>query len=469
LHIGHIRYFEAARQFGDRLFVTVSPDRFVDKGPNRPAFTERLRAEALAALDMVDAVAVNEWPTAVELLRLLRPDVYVKGSDFKSAEADPTGKLQQEAEACRELGIELRFTEEIVFSSTSLINRFLADYPEELREFLALFRRRHTLSEVLAVLEAMSKLRVLLVGDTILDDYCYCSVLGLSSKYPAITVKRGATDTFPGGILAIANHVAQFTARVDLLTVLGKPETAWAEASLAPAVRPHFFFSASETMRKLRYFEAPSFAKLLEVYNTDETAVPPEEEEAYLGRLEPLAAENDFILAADFGHGAITPRLRRFLCDEARFLAVNTQCNAGNNMMNTISQYDRADYVSITEGELRRDRHDRRSHLRALTVEAARRLRARYFVTTRGRHGLCVGQPDGWFIESPALTIKTTDTVGAGDAVLSLGALAAYVGAPVELVALFGNAAGALAAQTIGNSAPVTRPAFEKFITSLLK
>ena len=63
LHIGHIRYLEAARRFGDELFVTISPDRYVDKGPNRPAFPERLRAEALAALGAVRAVAVNEWPT----------------------------------------------------------------------------------------------------------------------------------------------------------------------------------------------------------------------------------------------------------------------------------------------------------------------------------------------------------------------------------------------------------------------
>ena len=79
LHIGHIKHLEAARKLGDVLVVTVTPDRFVNKGPHRPAFPERLRAEALASLVCVDFVAINEWPTAVETIQRLRPNLYVKG------------------------------------------------------------------------------------------------------------------------------------------------------------------------------------------------------------------------------------------------------------------------------------------------------------------------------------------------------------------------------------------------------
>ena len=96
LHIGHIRYFEQARSMGDVLVVTVTPDCHVDKGPHRPAFTETLRAEAVASLNCVDLVAINRWPTAEETLRLLRPDVYVKGSEFKNPDWDMTGKMAQE-------------------------------------------------------------------------------------------------------------------------------------------------------------------------------------------------------------------------------------------------------------------------------------------------------------------------------------------------------------------------------------
>ena len=117
LHIGHIRYLRQAKRMGDVLIVTVTPDRYVDKGPQRPAFSEALRAEALASLDSVDFVAINRWPTAEETLRILKPHVYVKGSDFQSAESDITGKLTKEAQVVQDIGAELAFSRDIVFRS----------------------------------------------------------------------------------------------------------------------------------------------------------------------------------------------------------------------------------------------------------------------------------------------------------------------------------------------------------------
>ncbi len=122
MHPGHIKYFQAARGMGDVLVVTVSPDRFVDKGPGRPVYNEVLRAECIAALECVDRVAVNRWPTAEKTLRLLRPDIYVKGQEFENLE-DKTGKIQRESDVVREIGAEMRFTHEIVFSSTQLLNQ----------------------------------------------------------------------------------------------------------------------------------------------------------------------------------------------------------------------------------------------------------------------------------------------------------------------------------------------------------
>lgn len=130
MHPGHIKYFQAARRMGDALVVTLSPDRFVDKGPGRPVYSETLRAESIAALECVDFVAVNQWPTAVETLRLVRPDVYVKGQEFEKLE-DKTGKLQQEHAVATELGVEFAFTHEIVFSSTRLLNEHFRITPKD--------------------------------------------------------------------------------------------------------------------------------------------------------------------------------------------------------------------------------------------------------------------------------------------------------------------------------------------------
>lgn len=122
MHIGHIKYFQASKKMGDVLIVTLTPDIFVDKGPDRPVFNQDLRTESIAALECVDYVAINKWPTAEDTLRLLRPDIYVKGQEFENLE-DKTGKIQKENKIVKEIGAQLRFTNEIVFSSTKLINK----------------------------------------------------------------------------------------------------------------------------------------------------------------------------------------------------------------------------------------------------------------------------------------------------------------------------------------------------------
>jgi len=131
MHPGHIKYFQAAREMGNVLIVTVTPDIYVDKGPGRPVFGENMRAECIAALECVDYIAINKWPTAEETLRLLKPDIYVKGQEFENLE-DKTGKIQKEVKVLEEIGAEMRFTHEIVFSSTQLLNRyFLSNYQGE--------------------------------------------------------------------------------------------------------------------------------------------------------------------------------------------------------------------------------------------------------------------------------------------------------------------------------------------------
>ena len=74
-------------------------------------------------MECVDYVAINKWPTAEETLRLLRPHIYVKGQEFEKLE-DKTGKLQREYMVIQEIGTELRFTHEIVFSSTELLRNY---------------------------------------------------------------------------------------------------------------------------------------------------------------------------------------------------------------------------------------------------------------------------------------------------------------------------------------------------------
>jgi D-beta-D-heptose 7-phosphate kinase/D-beta-D-heptose 1-phosphate adenosyltransferase len=84
LHLGHVRYLKEARALGDYLVVGLNSDQSVKglKGPTRPVQSEDARAEILAALSCVDAVAIFSEPTAENLIREVKPDIYVKGGDY---------------------------------------------------------------------------------------------------------------------------------------------------------------------------------------------------------------------------------------------------------------------------------------------------------------------------------------------------------------------------------------------------
>lgn len=84
LHVGHVRYLEAARQEADRLLVAVNDDASVRglKGPDRPVMPGVARAEVVAALRAVDYVVIFPEPTVTPLLELLKPDVHCKGTDY---------------------------------------------------------------------------------------------------------------------------------------------------------------------------------------------------------------------------------------------------------------------------------------------------------------------------------------------------------------------------------------------------
>lgn len=99
LHVGHVRYLEAARALGDLLIVGVNGDAQVRalKGEGRPFVPERERAEVIAALRSVDLVTIFHEPTVEALLLAVRPDIHAKGTDY-------TEETVPEREAVRSYG-----------------------------------------------------------------------------------------------------------------------------------------------------------------------------------------------------------------------------------------------------------------------------------------------------------------------------------------------------------------------------
>jgi rfaE bifunctional protein nucleotidyltransferase chain/domain len=471
MHPGHVRHLSQARTFGDVLVVTLTPDRYVNKGANRPAFPEALRAEVLAALADVDYVAINRWPTAVETIHLLRPHAFVKGSEFRDLN-DVIGHVSREAEAIRSVGGEVVFTEDITFSSSGLINRYLSQFPDEVRDYLGDFSRRYHVEAVLRPLRAVAGKKVLVVGETIIDEYAYCEVIGKSGKEPILASRYFSSDQFGGGVLACANHLAGFCDRVDVLTFLGEgaDREAFVRQALRPNVSPMLLYKkGSPTIVKKRFVERYLTQKLFEVYHMNDEPLGPKEDTEFCALLEEMLPEYDLIVVADYGHGMLSSRAVEVLCARSPFLAVNTQSNAGNHGFNMISKYPRADYVCLAQREFALEMRTQRLTPEEMVQSVARKLSCRRVMITLGKYGSLYYTADEGFRRVPAFVNHVVDRVGAGDAVLCVTALAVAAGAPAEVIAFLANVTGAEAVAILGNQRSIERVPLFRYVECLLK
>jgi rfaE bifunctional protein nucleotidyltransferase chain/domain len=472
IHIGHIRHLETARAMGDVLVVTLTSDQHVNKGPHRPAFSQDLRAEALAALDAVDYVAINRWPMSIETIRLLRPDIYVKGSDYKLPEEDITGGIALEIDAVRAVGGRVCYTDDTVFSSSKLLNRFLSSWSPEVDQYLAGCREQFSAAEVVSWLDRAYKLKPLVVGESIIDEYLFCEGIGKSTKDPVLAVLQEATEAFAGGTLAVANHLAGLCCEVELITQLGDRDRRedFARSALRPNVRPWFLTkNGAPTIHKRRIVDRYSGNKLLELYNMDDAMTKGENAAELKSALDEALPRRDLTIVADYGHGMLTAEAIDLMCRKAPFLAVNVQSNAGNRGFNPISKYRRADYVCLAKHEVAIETRNRDGLTTDRITEVAKRIDCPRFTVTQGKDGSLYYDRESGFVESPALATQVLDRVGAGDAVLAVTSLLVHLGAPAPLVSFVGNVAGAQLVAELGNRTPVERVALERHIISLLK
>ena len=351
LHMGHVRHLEQARREGDILIVTVTADEHVRKGPGRPVFTDQLRAEMLAALEYVSWVSVNHSPSAEPAIHAIKPDAYIKGSDYVDAAQDVTGKITDERNAVERYGGRVVFTSDITFSSNELINRHIDIFEPEVRDYLDQIRNRVGVQQLLDLIDSIKDMKILIIGDTILDEYQYVSPSGQPSKENIMSTRYQDTEIFAGGAIAAANHVASFCEQVDIITCLGEddPRETFIKAQARPNVnvipvyRPN-----APTTRKVRFVDNSYVRKLFEVQFMEDSPLPPKPMADLHAKIGALAPDYDLVMAADFGHGLIYGATIDLICETAPFLAVNAQTNSANRGYNLITKYRRADYSALT-------------------------------------------------------------------------------------------------------------------------
>jgi sugar/nucleoside kinase (ribokinase family) len=177
---------------------------------------------------------------------------------------------------------------------------------------------------------------------------------------------------------------------------------------------------------------------------------------------------HEMTMVADFGHGMISDDIMELLCSQETYLSVNTQTNSTNKGFNLLTKYPRCDYFSIDKEEARLALHSRFGDIGEIQNALMQATQARISSITLGVHGTSVQNKGDAPVTAPILNTDIIDTIGAGDAYLSVTSLLARQGAPAEEIAFIGNAVGAMAVKILGNKSYIEKTALLKFLKALL-
>jgi cytidyltransferase-like protein len=475
IHPGHIIHFEEAKALGDVLVVTITGEKYVNKGPGRPYFNDLLRVKWLAALECVDYVIVVPYPAAVEAIECVCPHFYCKGLEYRDTEVDVTGNIHDDLKTVERLGGQVRYVGSVVFSSTRLLNQHFVPYSSGVRDFCKMLAADYPPRRFREIVDAFQKLKVLVVGDAIFDRYSTVSVQGLTSKNRIISARFREDETQAGGALAVFRHIRQFTPHVKLLSLVGTES--WVEEELGRYVHPDedelIRASGFTTIIKQRFVEPLSegkeLSKLFAVNYIDAQPPPQQVQDAVLDRLGSLIDHFDLVLVMDFGHGLMQDAVRDLVQKRARFLGLNCQTNSNNHGFNiTNRQYYRADSFSLDQMEMMLAVGRRHFEFHVELDRMRSQMGAKYAWLTRGgieTIGLKESEAPCFL---PQLEVNIVDTVGAGDAFCALASLAAVSGQPNTLATYMGQLAGALAVRIVGNSECIQKAHFLKASEAML-
>jgi len=333
--------------------------------------------------------------------------------------------------------------------------------------FLKRFFDTYSIDSLIGYIENIEKLKILVIGEAVIDEYTYGEVIGKTNKSPSLVFRPHATETFAGVPMNVANHLSTFCKNVDISIMVGKDNKEDFITSHLNGVKPTFYTWDASTITKKRYIATYNNSKVFEVYDF----VPSKFDDTKLVTdVVSTIGNYDIVIACDSGHGMLTYDAREALKDGAKFIAVNTQMNAGNIGTHSVRKYmDRKHsiFVCVNEREFILATHETWDKHESLD-DLLREFDGNVTAVTTGPSG-CKVCKDGEIVNVPAFAQDGVDPVGAGDAFLSLASPMAYQDCPLEVVGFFGNIAGALKTAYQGNKEYITKDRAYKYILELME
>ena len=469
VHPGHLRHLMYAKEKADLLVASLTADAHATKADFRPYVPQDLRAANLAALEMVDFVIIDPHATPIEHIKYLQPDYFAKGYEYFSEGVPP--KTQEEIDTLESYGGEIVFTPgDVVYSSSRLIEsappklgveKLLALMESEgfgfdrLRQALGLFRG----------------VRVHVVGDTIVDSYSHCSLLGATAKSPTFSVKHEKTDVFAGGAAVVAKHVKAAGADVSFSTVLGNDAVKdFVLKDLEEAgIAVHAYVDRTRPTTQKERFIADGY-KMLQVDRVDNRAISDRALRALGESLAASAAE--VVIFSDFRHGIFNRKSIRLLRERIPDGALKIADSQVSNRWGNILEFTDFDLVTPNEREARFALGDQDSVVRPLALQLFRLARCKHLILKLGERGILGYRTPGHmpreFFTVDSVVDTLVDPVGAGDALLAYASLGLARTGDIVLASILGSVAAAIACEYQGNR-PVAPAEVDEKITRLEK
>lgn len=457
VHPGHVRHLLHAKSKAPILIASITADRHIAKGTHRPHVPQHLRAVNLAAFEMIDYVVIDQNPTPIEHLKIIQPDFLAKGYEYTSGGLP--AKTLEEAETLRAFGGDIIFTPgDIVYSSTKLINLT----PPDLKlEKLQIFMERNgvTFDDLRRTLDALAGRSVHVVGDTIVDSYTHCAMIGGQTKTPTMSVLFERRTDFVGGAGVVAKHCRSAGADVVFTTTLGDDD--YKDLVLADLARAGIEVRASidksrPTVNKNAIVVGGY--RLLKIDTLDNSSISDKILETMTRSVRETATEA--VVYSDFRHGVFNRRTIQAFVEAIPDGPYRVADSQVASRWGNITDFKGFDLITPNEREARFALGDQDSGIRPLASGLYDAAQCKLLILKLGERGVltCNSRDheslDSFFVID-SFVESLVDPVGAGDALLAYATLAMLASRNETQATILGTIAAGLECELDGNI-PIT-------------
>ncbi len=468
IHSGHIEHFKEAKKYCDILIVSLTSDKYVDKGLNRPIYNQNKRAEILKSINLINDVYINEERSSVNIIKNLKPNFYIKGPDYLVKKNDDAGNLIAERKAVELNKGKIIFTSGKKLSSTNLIYKEFDSFKsfENILKKIPKKNKIELSKNLDRSLELLKNLKILIIGEIIFDNYIYTSGLGKPSKENILSVKYQKDELYLGGAYPVAKNLSELSRKVDLLTYVSsknlnqiKKKNNKDSFNLKGLITKEY-----KDIFKRRFVNEKTITKIFEYYEFNDQIY---DNSKLLNFIKKNISNYDLVVVCDFGHGMLNDSVIELLEKKSKYLCANVQTNSGNRGYNLFTKYKKLNLLCIDEPELRLGLSDKFNKLENC-IKNNRMKGYKQIAITRGVDGMCFFNKNN-FINYPALNSKTVDTIGAGDTLFAYLSAFSKVSNNYHLNCLIGSISAALKTNIVGNSETVKIKDIKDTLKSFLK